>query len=172
MMGDRNEKGSFGSAGFTVVAQQNSWRARAVLGTPLFSSDLFGCSIHSRGCRKNSQKPTPSRSALLGTTSLDEVKLQMAGEAGVEFYPGLIPDTFRGLEDKLIAFAHIDVDQYATTKACCSFIFPRLVSGGIIVIDDYGVPSTFGSRLGADEYFREFGIKPVVLSTGQAMIVR
>jgi O-methyltransferase len=107
-----------------------------------------------------------------GDTSLEEVKLHMAGEAGVEFHPGFIPDTFRGLEEKSIAFAHIDVDQYATTKACCSFIFPRLVAGGVMVIDDYGRPGTFGARLGTDECLSKFGLKPVVLSTGQAMIVR
>jgi len=149
-----------------LLARARGARNTALQHRPLRLFDTFS------GIPEKQSEADTFKVGSLGDTSLDEVKLQMAGEAGVEFYPGLIPDTFRGLEDKLIGFAHIDVDQYATTKACCSFIFPRLVSGGIIVIDDYGVPSTFGSRLGADEYFREFGIKPVVLSTGQAMIVR
>ena len=96
----------------------------------------------------------------------------MDGEVGSNFTLGSSLIRFVGLEDRLIGFAHIDVDQYATTKACCRFIFQRLVAGGIMVIDDYGRPSTFGARLGAEECFREFGLKPVVFSTGQAMIMR
>jgi predicted O-methyltransferase YrrM len=108
----------------------------------------------------------------LDNTSLQYVTDKLRNHENISFHPGFIPETFAGLESSVISFAHIDVDQYATTKECCSFIFPRLVPGGLIVIDDYGRPSTIGSRIAADEYFHAQGIDPVVLNTGQALVVR
>ncbi len=108
----------------------------------------------------------------LGDTSLDRVRAKLEPYENIVFHPGFIPDTFAGLENSIISFAHIDVDQYETTKQCCKFIFPRLSDGGVMVIDDYGRPSTIGARFGADEYFSPLKIKPVALSTGQAIIIK
>jgi O-methyltransferase len=105
-------------------------------------------------------------------TSLDEVKRKLRPFQNVHFHPGFIPETFAGLELMSISFAHIDVDQYETTKSCCAFIFPRLCSGGVLVIDDYGRPRTIGARIGADEFFNKIGISPVVLDTGQAIVIK
>ena len=38
-------------------------------------------------------------------------------------------------------FVHIDVDIYEPTYACLEYFHPRMVEGGLIVIDDYGFPS-------------------------------
>jgi O-methyltransferase len=43
----------------------------------------------------------------------------------------LVGDTFR--------FAHLDLDVYESTRQSLDFIWPRLVSGGIVVFDDYGI---------------------------------
>jgi len=107
----------------------------------------------------------------LGDTSLDRVKARLASYDKIDIRSGLIPATFAGLEASSIAFAHVDVVQYETTKACCEFIVPRLVTGGILVIDDYGRPKTSGCRLAADEYFAAHRITPLVLNTGQAVIL-
>lgn len=108
----------------------------------------------------------------LGDTSLDFVRSKLQPYANVDFHPGLIPETFSGLEKSVISMAHIDVDQYETTKQCCTFIYPRLRDGGVMIIDDYGRPGTVGARLGADEYFQPLAIQPVVLNTGQAFVLK
>lgn len=108
----------------------------------------------------------------LADTNLDLVKAKLENDRNVVFHPGFIPDTFAGLERSLISFAHIDVDQYETTKQCCKFIFPRLAEGGIMVIDDYGRPGTIGARKGADEFFHPLNILPLALHTGQALIMK
>jgi O-methyltransferase len=105
-------------------------------------------------------------------TSLDIVKKKFAPFQDIYFHPGFLPDTFVGLEQTIISFAHIDVDQYESTMKCCEFIFPRLTVGGILVIDDYGRPSTVGARFGADAFFQKYNIKPVVLHTGQGIIIK
>ena len=103
-------------------------------------------------------------------TSLERVKTRV-GVFAVDYHKGDIPATFEGLEDKKIAFAHVDVDIYKSVKDCCEFIWPRLEQGGMILFDDYGHPTCPGARLAVDEYFDGVTV-PVNLYTGQAMVFK
>ncbi|HUZ72365.1 MAG TPA: TylF/MycF/NovP-related O-methyltransferase [Stellaceae bacterium] len=105
-------------------------------------------------------------------TSLESVSKFVAGGGEVEYHAGLIPDTFRGLEDNRFAFAHIDVDIYRSVADCCAFVYPRTTQGGIILFDDYGFPSCPGARQAVDEFFADKPEYPLVLATGQAVVIR
>lgn len=63
---------------------------------------------------------------------------------------GLFPDT---MDDDVgpIALAHVDCDQYASVKACCEVLGPRMVPGGLMVFDDYDC--LLGAKLAVDEAF-------------------
>ena len=50
-----------------------------------------------------------------------------------------------------IAFLRLDTDFYLSTKIELEILYPRLVSGGYLVIDDYH--SWDGSKKAVDEYF-------------------
>ncbi len=50
-----------------------------------------------------------------------------------------------------VAFAHIDCDWYESVKVCLERIEPKLVSGGILIIDDYYTWS--GCSKAVDSYF-------------------
>lgn len=63
---------------------------------------------------------------------------------------GLVQETL--VVDQPVAFAHVDVDWYEPVLTCLSRIFPRLVVGGSIILDDYH--DWGGCRKAADEYFR------------------
>lgn len=58
-----------------------------------------------------------------------------------------IPDT---MPDK-IAVLRLDTDWYESTKHEMEHLFPRLVKGGILIIDDYGAWA--GAKDAVDEYF-------------------
>jgi len=103
-------------------------------------------------------------------TSLESVKSRVSGGGIAIFHKGLIPDTFSGMEDSKISFAHIDVDIYQSVLDCCSFIYPRLIPGGFIVFDDYGQPSCPGARQAVDAFFEDKPEQPLVLATGQAVV--
>lgn len=124
-------------------------------GMPVSNSDLDGYSIGS-----------------FSDTSLESVKELMAENPEINIHPGVIPDTFKDVGEGTIRLAHIDVDQYESTKACIEFIFPRLAIGGVMVIDDYGFPSCYGAREAVDQYFENKLEKPLALPTGQAVIWR
>jgi len=96
----------------------------------------------------------------------------------VSVHPGLIPESFHGLEDSHIAFCHVDVDLYRSTRDVIEFVWPRLVLGGVMVFDDYQWPesndqSCPGTRMAVDEYFAH--VSPVFRTEGwpeQAMAVK
>ena len=105
-------------------------------------------------------------------TSLQAVKEFLGPGTRCVFRPGLIPQTFAGLEDRQIAFAHIDVDIYSSVIDCMEFIWPRLAAGGFVVFDDYGFPTCPGARKAVDEFFRSRSSVPICLPTGQAMVFK
>jgi O-methyltransferase len=85
-------------------------------------------------------------------------------------YEGYIPDTFKGLDDCKIAFAHIDTDMYKSYIDCLEFIWPRMAKGGVIVFDDYGYCP--GARKAVQEFFLDKAEKHVELETIQAFVVK
>lgn len=90
----------------------------------------------------------------------------------IDFRKGLIPETFQGLENDRIALCHVDLDIYRSISDCCGFVYPRLLIGGCMVFDDYGFPSCPGAREGVDAYFQQKPEIPLVLPTGQAIIIK
>jgi O-methyltransferase len=77
----------------------------------------------------------------------------------VEIYPGPIPTKFIGLEESRIAFANLDVDLYQPTKDALGFILPRMVKGGIIIIDDCGANEYPGVEMAVTETVGTGGFK-------------
>lgn len=71
-------------------------------------------------------------------------------EQSVSLIKGLVQDTMK--IDQPIAFAHIDVDWYEPVMTCLERIFPNLVVGGSIILDDYH--DWGGCRKATDEYLR------------------
>lgn len=69
-------------------------------------------------------------------------------ENSVSLIKGLIQDTMH--IDQPVAFAHIDVDWYEPVMTCLNRIFPKLVVGGSIILDDYH--DWGGCRKATDEY--------------------
>jgi hypothetical protein len=89
-----------------------------------------------------------------------------------EFAAGWIPDRFPVVGDRRFRLVHIDVDLYDPTRASIDFFFPRLVEGGVMLLDDHGVTSCPGARKAAEEYFDERPERLIELPTGQAFIIR
>lgn len=72
-------------------------------------------------------------------------------EKGIRLIKGLFEDTL--IVDGPVSLAHIDCDWYDSVMVCLERIVPRLVPGGVLVIDDYDHWS--GCRKAVDDYFRD-----------------
>ena len=57
-----------------------------------------------------------------------------------------------------ISLLHVDCDLYRPTRTALEALWPRVVTGGVVVFDDYGVRPWEGESAAADEYFMEKNI--------------
>ena len=57
-----------------------------------------------------------------------------------------------------ISFLRLDTDWYESTKKELEILYNKLVTGGILVIDDYG--HFDGARKAVDEYFKKHSPPP------------
>jgi len=74
----------------------------------------------------------------------------------IHFVKGKVEDTIPGTAPETIAVLRLDTDWYESTAHALEHLFPRLVQGGILLLDDYG--HWLGARKAIDDYFAEHGI--------------
>jgi hypothetical protein len=101
-------------------------------------------------------KGTPGQRELYTARApLDLVKQNMAATGFPEERLSLVVgDVMQTLPDQApphIALLRLDTDFYASTRHELETLYPRLVEGGVLLIDDYGCFK--GSKDATDEYF-------------------
>jgi hypothetical protein len=69
----------------------------------------------------------------------------------INFVKGLVEDTIPQTPIDKIAILRLDTDWYSSTKFELEHLYPKLVKGGVLIIDDYG--HWEGCRKAVDEYF-------------------
>jgi O-methyltransferase len=98
---------------------------------------------------------TPRGTGIWCEAGLEDVKtnIRSVGFPGerTHFIRGKVEDTIPGTIPERIAILRLDTDWYESTRHELEHLYPRLVSGGILMIDDYG--HWAGARKAADEYF-------------------
>ncbi len=100
-----------------------------------------------------------------GSTSIDKAKLHRLLEQqglgdNVNLIAGDVKKTLPAFfeENPYTAFSivNIDLDLYGPTKVALEFLYPRVVKGGVVILDDFagGFP---GANRAVEEYFQEGG---------------
>ena len=113
----------------------------------------------------------------IANAPLEQVRQNMLGTGyppdRIVLVKGRVEQTMPATAPQRIAVLRLDTDWYESTRHELDHLFPRLVSGGVLIIDDYG--HWKGARRAVDEYLAEhhvpmmlhrvdytgrFGIKP------------
>lgn len=120
---------------------------------------------------KKEQKslPNPGEQVLesTGATSVSEedfinhLKNSGVNYQNVKIVPGWFEHTVRlfGSFNTQITLLRLDGDLYNSTFECLKYLFPRVINGGYVIIDDWELP---GCRAACDEYFQLVGITPEI----------
>ena len=70
-------------------------------------------------------------------TTLERVSRIISANENIIFHPGHFPESTEGIQEVKYAFVHIDADLYNPIKAGLNYFYPRLSSGGMIIVHDY-----------------------------------
>ena len=94
-------------------------------------------------------------------SSLEETRRNMLSvgypEERIHFVKGPVETTIPEHAPQQIALLRLDTDFYESSKHEMIHLFPRLVSGGVLLLDDYG--HWEGQRAAVDEYLTEHKIR-------------
>lgn len=90
----------------------------------------------------------------------------------IKYHVGYIPETLDDSAPKEILYLHIDVNSAKTTKEILEFFYPRLVSGGIILSDDYGWISYDETRKIIDKFLNDKNGVMFISPTGQSIFFK
>lgn len=130
--------------------------------TPLDVNELFPLS----------EKQIEEQRSLLACSE-DVVRSNLSEFDFMEYYAGWIPSRFDEVEDRKFILVHLDVDLYQPFRDSLMFFYPRLVEGGVIVFDDYGLTQFPGAKTAVDEAVEEF--HPTLfykIPTGGAFLIK
>ena len=98
-----------------------------------------------------------AESSLLVPSSLEEVQAAIASTGypmdRVFLIRGRVEETIPASAPDSIALLRLDTDWYESTLHELSCLYPRIPSGGVLIIDDYG--HWTGAREAVDEYFSD-----------------
>lgn len=86
---------------------------------------------------------------------------EVVGQGDKTYYhPGVFPYSQHNVDDDSdFCFVYVDMDTYQATKDAIRFFWPRLVSGGKLVLDDYNWPACAGVKKAVDEALKSDEVK-------------
>ncbi|MFG3315392.1 TylF/MycF/NovP-related O-methyltransferase [Streptomyces albidoflavus] len=86
----------------------------------------------------------------------------------LHYVHGLVEKTVPAEAPEQISVLRLDTDWYASTRHELEHLYPRLVSGGVLLIDDYGYWQ--GSRRAVDEFLEATGERLLLLRMDEGRI--
>jgi O-methyltransferase len=92
-------------------------------------------------------------------------------DGGIRLITGKVEDTIPKYSPMRISLLRLDTDWYESTLHELKHLYPLLIKGGVLIIDDYG--HWEGARKATDEYFESIGVFPMLNRidyTGRIMI--
>ncbi len=107
--------------------------------------------------RRGDYAPRPDRGNLL--ERFHGVLADEGLHGVVEVLPGFFDDTLATLPEAPLAFVHVDADLYDSVSVSLEALWPRIVRGGILAIDDF-FHHAQGPARAAGDFFRRLGVRP------------
>lgn len=105
-------------------------------------------------------------------TSLDAVRGFLKDYAHLTFHQGFFPESARNLKEDRFCYVHVDVDIYQSTRACLEYFYPKLVSGGVMVFDDYEWKHCDGVKKALDEFLADKPEQVVISALYQGLFIK
>lgn len=102
----------------------------------------------------------------------DFVKDSFKEYPNVVIVKGSIPKTLSQVYIEKVAYLSIDMNCVLPELEALKFFWPKLETGGIVILDDYGQSGHENQKIAMDDFASSVGIKILSLPTGQGMIIK
>jgi O-methyltransferase len=164
--GDLLEVGVWrGGTGALIAAQS----AKLIPSATVLLCDTFS------GVVKTGDQDTIYKDGMHADTSEEIVKdlLNSLRLSNALVFKGIFPEqTAEPIQDRRFRFCHIDVDVYASSKGVCEWLWPRLLPGGVVVFDDYGMRGTEGVQRFVNEWRHRDDLNFLYNLNGHAVFIK
>jgi hypothetical protein len=84
---------------------------------------------------------------------------------------GRVPETLQVLGGA-VAYVSVDLNVAAAEMGAVDIVWPKLVSGGVLLLDDYGWAAHIHQKIAWDAWAKRSGIAILSLPTGQGLIIK
>ena len=105
-------------------------------------------------------------------TDLETVKQNFAEWRNVKLIQGPVPDTLAGIESEMLAYLHLDMNSAAPETAALNRLWEKLVTGAVILLDDYAFYGYREQKTAIDAAASAKGVSIASLPTGQGLIIK
>ena len=107
------------------------------------------------------------------TDYFDIVSQSFSAYSKVEIVKGKVPDTFNDTDLGCVAYISIDMNNAKAEIDAIKFLWGKLVTGGVIVLDDYAYGELFRAQKDAwDRFATDNDFEILSLPTGQGLIIK
>lgn len=108
----------------------------------------------------------------LGDKTYIDVKEKFSKWTNCKIIRGKVPETLEKVESTNFSYVSIDMNVAAAEIAAAEYLWPKIVPGGIMLLDDYGWESHIQQKIAFDEFAARHGIQILSLPTGQAILMK
>jgi O-methyltransferase len=167
--GDFVECGVWKGFCFGVVTHYLNWPA---IPKNLYLYDTFSGIPESYNSENRSNAVYNQQNAEDPDAIFKAAQARFEGMENVHLVRGTVPETFVQACPEKIALLHLDMNSAASEIAALDVLWDRVVSGGIIVFDDYGWAAYSAQKQAEDAFMAERGHTILELPTGQGLLVK
>ena len=90
----------------------------------------------------------------------------------VKIIKGAVPDTLPQCDAQSIAYLSIDMNCVLPEIAAMEYFWPKVSTGGVVILDDYGFPNHIEQKNAFDQFAKKNDIEILCLPTGQGIIIK
>lgn len=111
-----------------------------------------------------------SKHSAVDYAEFEEVKNILSIYSNISLHKGIFPvETSDIIKNERFCLVHVDVDIYQSYKDCLEFFYPKMVEGGLILLDDYAISTCEGATIAVDNFCKENNIKIHSYSSGDGL---
>lgn len=85
---------------------------------------------------------------------------------------GVVPQSLDTVSIDSVAYLSIDMNLAAPEVAAMRHFWPKLVTGAVVVLDDYGFAGFEEQKEAMDAFAREMNVEIFTVPTGQGLLIK